>query len=231
MTDTGGTTQLPGVTFVGVKPTLGSGGPDDDTGTTPDNREVADEGTGGVGGVTQAEVDAEVQRLNTCAADKFDREVTAKPKANKVEHFSVTFERNGQVLVSETREATGRSGDLPVGSGVTGPEFAQLLQDSGGVPFSDITGFNHSHPAEIYCNASGLQGFEQQRVNQRPSGPDWAFADTITNSDPNHPLVLYVRDCGGAVRAFPYSQKASFLDGSRPTPPPIQPEGCEGSPP
>lgn len=199
-------------------------------------------GSGGSGGVNQHELgeepteapaeawtpeeaEDENKRQQECAAQKYGEEVASRgSRGNEVEHFSVTWRRDGQNVTSEVREATGRNGNMPVGSSITRDDYNNLSRDYGGIPRSDVTGFNHNHPSEIYCNGSGLVQHDRRQANQRPSLADWNFADAMTNNDPTHGLVLYVRDCEGAIRAFPYANNQGYRNGSIPTPDPISPD-------
>lgn len=176
----------------------------------------------------EEDAEAENRRQTDCAAKKYNEKVAALGNRGKeVEHFSVTWKKNGETVTSGVREATGRHGDLPVGSAVSSTDFNQLSNEYGGIPLSEISGFNHSHAAEIYCNGSGYQLHRQREDNQRPSTNDWNFADALTDGNLDHGLILYIRDCEGVVRAFPYKDKAGFKDGSIATPPPISPDGCD----
>lgn len=176
---------------------------------------------------TEEEAAAENERQDECAAKKFGERVTARgPRGDEVEHFSVTWKQDGETVTTETREATGQHENLPVGSAVSPGDFNSLSNDYGGIPLSQITGFNHSHAADIYCGGEGIQLYEQQRTNQVPSDNDWLFADEVTRRNVNHGLVLYLRDCEGQIRAFDYASNQDWRHGRLPTPAPIAPTDC-----
>jgi hypothetical protein len=177
---------------------------------------------------TEEDAEAENRRQTDCAAKRYGEKVrNLGSRADEVEHFSVTWKRDGDTVTSGVREATGRHDDLPVGSAVSSTDFNRLSNDYGGIPLSAISGFNHSHAAEIYCNGSDYQLYRQLEYNQRPSINDWDFADRLTGGNIDHGLILYIRDCEGIIRAFPYKDKIGFKNGSIPTPLPISPDGCD----
>jgi len=233
MTDTGEPTELEDVIIIGTVavpggPKPGGGGGGGTFGGINAN-ELTEEPTAAPDGVwTPEEAEDENARQAECAAKKFGEEVQSLgSRGEEVEHFSVTWKKDGNNVTSEIREATGRNGNMPIGSAVSSTDFNSLSGAYGGIPLSQITGFNHSHAADIYCNGTGLLLQNQRRDNQRPSDNDWDFADALTNSNPGHGLVLYLRDCEGAIRAFPYADNQAYRNGSRPTPDPISPSGCD----
>lgn len=214
-----------GTRLIAQGPGGGAGG---GLGEPGDEQNEVEEGNGSGGGVTQEEADEENKRQDECAAKKFNERVTALgSRGNEVEHFSITWNRDGETVTTGVREATGRNGDLPRGSAVSSEDFNRLSRDNGGIPLSRITGFNHSHAADIYCDGMGLQLDQQRRDNQRPSENDWLFADVLTDGEIDHGLTLFVRDCEGMVRAYDYERNAQWRSGQLGTPPPISPTGCE----
>lgn len=175
---------------------------------------------------TEETAEAENERQNNCAAHRFAEKTKAKgDRSKEVEHFSLTWKKDGNTVSSEPREDTGRYQDLPIGSAVTSSDFNRLAADYAVSPDS-ITAFNHSHAADTYCNGSGLMLVNQQNDNRYPSARDAVFANALIEADVSPAgLTLYVTDCEGNTRGFPYRQDGNYR--SQALPPVITSDACE----
>lgn len=218
--------ELPGITVTGTRLvfTVGpGGGSPGDPSHNPEEQNEVGEGNDGPSGPTQEEVDAENERQKECAAKQYKTQLDTEKRfsKDKKEFFTFTWTRNGQTTTHPIREGSGariQTADLN----------AALSEFS--INASNITGFNHNHPADEYCNGSGDLLRSQEIENGYPSVNDWVFADALVGAGANpDELTLFIADCDGVLRGFPYSQKIEFqemFDRKQPPPPPINPENC-----
>ena len=215
--------ELPGITVTGTRLVFTAGpggGTPGDPSHNPEEQNEVGEGNEGPSGPTQEEVDAENERQKQCAAQKFATELGQKSERNSKEFFSFTWTENGQTLTHDIRGGAGAT---------ISAADRNAARNEFGIAFPDVLGFNHNHPNNVYCGSGGLQGQDELYENQFPSEPDWNWATTAVDEFhvPASTFTLFVTDCEGVTRAFPYSEKDAFKDAVErklPPPPPINPD-------
>ncbi|MEY4554967.1 MAG: hypothetical protein RL093_86 [Pseudomonadota bacterium] len=167
--------------------------------------EVPEDGDSGgtSGGMTQAEVDAENERQKKCAAAEFKTQMQDIPTKNSKESFSYVLNRDGNTVITPPVAATG--------SVITPAERGAVITAYSIQP-SEILGFVHNHPRNVYCDSDDLTVRSAQiALNAYPSANDLDSAESFLDLNPSidpSTFSLFVLGCDNIMREFPFSQMA-----------------------
>lgn len=215
-------TNLGEIVVTGIRPRPGEPRNDLPTEEQDELDPNADPQPGGGGVWTAAEAEAEAERQKECAASNFEKNLNATESArkDKKEFFSLIWGRSGQTATHAPRGGTADR--------ITGAEIRQAMTDFN-IPGSDLIGYSHNHPSDIYCSSSGAMGFDEERANSYPSANDWNAVDSLVPAEFRVGITLFILGCDNQMRSFKYTERAQAerdRDQRTRPPAPIAPQGC-----
>lgn len=193
-------------------------------------------GGGGDGLWSEEDAEAEAERQNECAAKKLELAIKLPgSNSNWREFFSHTWVARGETRTQAAVEGTGIP-QSPADQRIRLPTRGDFnsARERFGVRSDGIVAINHNHPRNAYCRVEGVIGDVDDGQNRFPSINDWSYAAELVEGGANpETLTLYITDCEGETRAFPYVDRVRFSndrDEKRSPPPKIDPEDCPSEP-